>query len=63
MIRQVLEISKREEEERLTKIEVQEKQQLKTAEIASIAVAAKLNNLPSVQAKEITPKTSVAPVE
>ena len=40
-------MSKREEEERLTKIEVQEKQQLKTAEIASIAVAAKLNNAPS----------------
>jgi hypothetical protein len=42
-------MSKREEEERLTKIEVQEKQQLKSAEIASIAAAAKLNNAPSDQ--------------
>jgi hypothetical protein len=50
MIRQVIEMSRREEEERLNKIEVQEKQQLKTAELASIAVAAKLNNAPVIKA-------------
>jgi hypothetical protein len=53
MIRQVIEMSKREEEERLSKIEVQEKQQLKTAELASIAVAAKINNAAPVKVQEI----------
>jgi|APCry1669189241_1035207.scaffolds.fasta_scaffold34189_1 hypothetical protein len=50
MIRQVIEMSKREEEERLNKIEVQEKHQLKTAELASIAVAAKVNKAPEIKA-------------
>ena len=53
MIRQVIEMSKREEEERLSKIEVQEKQQLKTAELASIADAAKINNAPPVKVQKI----------
>ena len=45
MIRQAIELSKLEEEVRLKKVETLEKEQLKTAELASIAVAAKVNNL------------------
>lgn len=44
MIRQAIELSKLEEEVRIKKVETLEKEQLKTAELASIAVAAKLNN-------------------
>jgi hypothetical protein len=44
MIRQAIELSKIEEEVRIKKVETLEKEQLKTAELASIAVAAKLNN-------------------
>jgi len=40
MIRQAIELSKLEEEVRIKKVETLEKEQLKTAELASIAVAA-----------------------
>jgi hypothetical protein len=46
-------MSKREEEERIQKVEAQEKQQMKTAELASIAVAAKVNNAMPVKVKEV----------
>ena len=53
MIRQAIELSKLEEEVRIKKVETLEKEQLKTAELASIAVAAKLNNAAVQQTKEL----------